>query len=249
MLWNIWLARNQKVFKNKDSTVRSLCNKARGLALETISVENQRNIDITEVSVEERSFIGYLLDKNNRNQIGSTASNRNNNVPLNWKIRLKEEEFTVWIKNCNKHYLFFDGASNSNPGVVGAGGVIFNGNGDNILSYEWGLGHISNNRAEALALYHRLIQLRKLGIDSTLIFGDSVVVISSMVQNRESSNALLQQIISHCQILGQSMIGLHYYHILRCLNKNANNQANKACARPLGYLVYNGVETLQYLPW
>jgi len=53
MLWNIWLARNQKVFKDKDSIVRSLCNKARGLTLETISIKNQRNIDIIELSIEE----------------------------------------------------------------------------------------------------------------------------------------------------------------------------------------------------
>jgi len=60
------------------------------------------------------------------------------------------------------------------------------------MSYEWGPGHISNNREEALSLYQGLTQLRKLGIYSSLIFGDLVVVISSMVQNRESSNALLQ---------------------------------------------------------
>lgn len=39
-LWNIWLARNRKVFNDKDSTVRSRYTKERSLALETISVKN-----------------------------------------------------------------------------------------------------------------------------------------------------------------------------------------------------------------
>lgn len=113
--------------------------------------------------------------------MGSITSNRNNNVPPNWKIKLKEEEFTVWTKNSNRHYLCFDGASKSNLGVEGAGGVIFNANGDNILAYEWGLGHTSNNRAEALALYQGLIQLRKLGIDTVMILGDLAIIINAMV--------------------------------------------------------------------
>jgi len=107
--------------------------------------------------VEERSFIGYLLDKNNSGQIGSVARNRQNTFPHNWKIRLKEKEFTTWIQNCNRYCLFFDGASKSNLGASGAGGVILNANEDIVLSYEWGLGHVSNNRVEALALYQGLI--------------------------------------------------------------------------------------------
>lgn len=249
MLWNIWLARNRKVFKDKESTTRNLCNKAMSLALETISVKNQRNINIIDISVEERNFIGYLLDKNNSNQNGNTTSNRHNNVNHKWKIRLKEEEFSIWFKNYNSYYLFFFyGSSKSNLGIAGAGGVIFNANGERIVSYEWGLGPISNNRAEALALYHGLIQLSKLGIDTALIFGDLAVVISLMAQNRKSPNVLLQQTISRCQILGQSMTDLRFNHILCTLNKDADFHTNKVCTRPLGSLLCNVMETQHYLP-
>lgn len=65
MLWSIFLARNNKFFKHKDSAIRTLCNKAKSLALETISVKTQSNIDVTMISVEERNFISYILDKNN----------------------------------------------------------------------------------------------------------------------------------------------------------------------------------------
>jgi len=46
----------------------------------------------------------------------------------------------------------FDGASKSNPGNVGAGGLIFDPGGINPITYEWGLGELSKNGAEAYEL-------------------------------------------------------------------------------------------------
>ena len=85
---------------------------------------------------------------------------------------MKAEEFSIWLRNCNTHYLFFDGASKFNPGMARVGGIICNANGDIKSAYEWGLGPLSNNRVEALALYQGLIQLQKLGISTTTILGD-----------------------------------------------------------------------------
>lgn len=65
LLWKIWLARNNMVFKNKATIIRELCNKARSLTLETILVKRQNDIDITDLCVEERNFIAYLLDNSN----------------------------------------------------------------------------------------------------------------------------------------------------------------------------------------
>jgi len=82
-----------------------------------------------------------------------------NNSNYSWKIRLKDGELSTWLRNSNVHYLFFDGASKSNPKTAGAGGIIYNANGEIQLSYEWGLGSLSNKRVEALALYQGLVQL------------------------------------------------------------------------------------------
>jgi len=57
------------IFQNKETVIRNLYNKAKGLSLETISAKNLKKIDVVGLCVEERDFIGYLLDKNNRNQI------------------------------------------------------------------------------------------------------------------------------------------------------------------------------------
>jgi len=169
------------VFKNNATIVRELCNKARSLTLETILVKRQKEIDITDLYVEERKFIAYMLDNSNSWQKGSYINRQLNNSNYSWKLRLKDGDFTTWLGNSNVHYLFFDGASKSNNRIAGSGGIIYNANGEIQLSYEWGLGHLSNNRDKALALYQGLVQLRKLGINATMVLGDSASIISLMV--------------------------------------------------------------------
>lgn len=191
MLWSIWLAGNRRIFKDKNTASRIFSNKEKNLALKTISVKTHSNINVTRYNVEERSFISYILGENNSIQKGKTGKVQRNQEIHPWKIRLKEEEFANWLQNCNNYYLFFDGASKSNPGIVGAGGLILNANGECVLYYEWGLGNLSNNRAKALALYQGLTQLIRLGIRTVKIFGDSSVVISLMIQEKEPPNILL----------------------------------------------------------
>lgn len=144
--------------------------------------------------------------------------------------------------------MFFYGASKSNPGLAGAGGLICNANGEPILHFEWGLGELSNNRVEGLALFQGLTQLIKLGIKKVIIFGDSAIIIRLMVQRQSSPNALLQQINSRNQILHDMMEEARYYHILRGLNKDADKHANKACDRPKGNLSCNNILSTQPLP-
>ena len=179
------------VFKDKETSIRNLYNKAWSLTLEAMSAKSQGKLDTADLYVEERNFIGYLLDKNN-NAHNRSNTNSTNNSSYSWKIRMKDEDFSLWLRNCNTHYLFFDGASKYNPGMAEAGGIICNANADIITAYEWGLGNLSNNRTEVLALYQGLLQLQKLGIHTATIIGDSTIIISLMVQNRSASNVILQ---------------------------------------------------------
>lgn len=52
-------------------------------------------------------------------------------------------------KNQRRHCLYFDGASKHNPRKAGVGGIIFYLAGKENVTYEWGLGEVSNNKAEA----------------------------------------------------------------------------------------------------
>ena len=178
------------IFKGKETSVIKLYNKAWSLNLEALSTKCQGQLNTLDLHVEERNYIGYLLDRNNIAQHRSNPSSRTNSR-YSWKLRMKEEEIARWLRNCNTHYLFFDGASKSNPGMAGAGGIICNGNGDVLIDYEWGLGTISNNRAKSLALYQGLLQLQRFGISTVVIIGDSAIVISLMVCNRKAPNLIL----------------------------------------------------------
>lgn len=61
---------------------------------------------------------------------------------------MSEEELTNWRKNQNRYCLYFDEASKHNPGKAGAGGIILYPDGKENVTYEWGFGQISNNKAE-----------------------------------------------------------------------------------------------------
>lgn len=225
-----------------------MCHKAKTLAVEAIIAHTQGKIEATNYSIEERNLISYA-----QGNINSTQATRQGNLQLKetssvWKLRLKEEEFALWLSNCNKFYMFFDGASKSNPGLAGAGGLICNANGETILQFEWGLEELSNNRAEGLALYQGLTQLIKIGIKKAIVFGDSAIIIRLMAQRQSTPNILLQQINRRNQILHDLLEEVRYYHILRGLNKEADKSANKACERSKGNLSCNNISSFQPLP-
>ena len=77
---------------------------------------------------------------------------RKNSKPQIWHVRMKYEDFIGWWKNVGCNSLFFDGASKGNPGLVGAGGVIFDSKGKKIKEYSWGIGKKTNNSVEWIAL-------------------------------------------------------------------------------------------------
>eukprot|EP00253_Pinus_taeda_P004331 PITA_04331 len=232
-------ARNKKIFQDKSPNARTTCSKAKSLALEVISINTTRKIEATNYSVEERDLISYILERYHNVQESNKREVQNNVEARSWKIRLKDQEFNNWIQSNNYFYLFFDGASKSNPGIAGAGGLIFNAKGDCILRYEWSLGKVLNNRAEALALFQGLTQLGKLGIKKAMVFGDSSIVIRLMVHQQNSPNTLLQQVNLRNRILHQTMEDIQCFHVLRSLNKKVDDRANSACGRPAGTLKCN----------
>ena len=62
------------------------------------------------------------------------------------------------------HSLFFDGASKGNPGMAGAGGIIFYPGGNRLKYCAWGIGKNSNNYPKWLALFKGIEIANMLGI-------------------------------------------------------------------------------------
>ena len=101
-------------------------------------------------------------------------------APSHWEIFLEEQGFIKWRFALDDHCLFFNGAYKGNPGKVGGGGVILSPGGSTKLHFAWGLGHETNNRVEALALWHGLNLAIKRNLLSISVFGDSRLIIQAM---------------------------------------------------------------------
>eukprot|EP00253_Pinus_taeda_P029799 PITA_29799 len=222
--------------------------KAHILAQEAIAVKYTGKIQAKDYTVEERTVISYILERQGQKQGNPVKDRLQHTQTRAWEIRLSAQDFKNWTQSSNCKILYFDGASKSNPGQAGARGLIVDETGDIICSYEWSLGEITNNNAEALALYQGLLQLKKLGIKRAMIFGDSAIITRLMVHNQSSPNCNLQQIINRTKILLRNFEDIKFYHILRTLNKQADIRANNVCGRPTGALRCNVVDSFHPIP-
>jgi len=248
ILWKIWLTRNKKIFQNKEGNVWKTCSDAHLLAQETMAAKYSGKIIAKDYSVEERLMIKHILGRSGHQQSIQRTDRQHQHQTREWEIRLPTQEFKRWIQSNNCPILYFDGASKSNPGPAGAGGVIIDELGEEICNYEWSLGEKTNNNAEALALYQGLLQLKSMGIRKALVLGDSSIVIGLMNHHRRSPNSNLQQHIQRINLLTKHFEKIRFCHILRTLNGKADKHANNAVGHPEGALRHNHRDFFQPLP-
>jgi hypothetical protein len=122
---------------------------------------------------------GWLnLFKSRSNHISSTHFPTLNKNCLLRKDRL---DFKKWIFHQVDNILFFDGVSRNNQREAGAG-VIYKPRGEPLIKFSWGLGSISNNEAEALALYATVRLAHTEGIQNIIVYGDSLLIIRTLVK-------------------------------------------------------------------
>jgi len=167
---------------------------------------------------------------------------------LQWKLRGSKEEVNQWILDQKRPTLHFDGASKNNPGKAGAGGIIKNHNGKTILCYEWGLGKVSNNVAEAYSLLLGTSILNRLGIKNAVILGDSAIVIAALVSRSDFNKAALNNIKLRIQDNIRSMGEPTFKHVLRENNTKADSLASKAVDRQTGQIRENDRTYIKAIP-
>jgi ribonuclease HI len=62
------------------------------------------------------------------------------------------------------------------------GGVICKLRGQSVISFSWGLGSMTNNEVEALALYAGIRLAQTEGIQNLVVCGDSMMIIRALVK-------------------------------------------------------------------
>ena len=60
--------------------------------------------------------------------------------------------------------------------------MIYKPRGEPLIKFSWGLGSISNNEAEALALYATVRLAHTEGIQNIIVYGDSLLIIRTLVK-------------------------------------------------------------------
>lgn len=145
-------------------------------------------------------------------QIASNKINLNKSIPMGFEYKL-----------------FFDGCSKGNPGYAGAGAVIYNSENKEIWSGTNFIGErATNNQAEYGGLILGLIKASEMNIKSLLVKGDSLLVIQQMTGKYKCTSPNLLHSFTTAKILEKNFENIEYTHVLRHLNKRADELSNKA---------------------
>jgi ribonuclease HI len=124
--------------------------------------------------------------------------------------------------------LKFDGCSKSNPGISGAGAVIYKDDeelwGDNFFV---GLS-ATNNHAEYAGLILGLEKAIQINIKRLIVEGDSLLVINQMTGKYRCNSLNLISLYEKAKELEKEFDSIYFNHIYRSENKRADELSNIA---------------------
>jgi hypothetical protein len=128
----ILLARNDLIFNNTSHTPQTVGAKSKVYLSEALN-NHSAKLD-TSLTPEERKWMDTLLTQRKTKILYHPSSNPS------WCLRTTDEEFQAWWRKKNKVTIFFDRSSKGNPGIVGAGRIIYSHDGSCVDRFSWGLG-------------------------------------------------------------------------------------------------------------
>lgn len=121
--------------------------------------------------------------------------------------------------------IYVDGASSGNPGDSGAGMVIFDGNGTEILRESIFLGKMTNNMAEYEALLRALEKAQEHGAQDVVVYTDSLLVANQVIGAYKINNDVLRQYVVKIRNFISNFDHFKIQYIPRELNKIADKLA------------------------
>ena len=122
----------------------------------------------------------------------------------------------------------FDGCCKGNPGLGGAGAVIYYNN-DEIWTGTFFVGeHATNKHSEYAGLILGLQQAVELDVKTLLVRGDSQLIINHMTGEYKCKSPNLIELYEKAKELEGKFDIIKYEHVLRNLNKRADELSNIA---------------------
>jgi ribonuclease HI len=121
-----------------------------------------------------------------------------------------------------------DGASRGNPGLAGLGVIIRDDAGKRVETIGKFLGVTTNNQAEYHALIEGLEAAAKYGPETVTVRSDSELMVKQMNGQYRVRNPQLLPLYSRAAELAGAIPEITFEHVLRHLNKGADEIANMA---------------------
>ena len=116
--------------------------------------------------------------------------------------------------------------------------MIFFTNGEK-ADFSWGLGLKTNNQAETLSLLKACQMARKENPREILIFGDSELLIKTIISKKGLKDPALNKQLSRVNRILKDFPSVQIFHILRGLNKEVDRLANIGCTLQNGTISIN----------
>ena len=116
------------------------------------------------------------------------------------------------------------------------------------MSFAWGQGYETNNRAKALTLWQGLKIAHSKNIISLSVFGDSQIIIQVANSKRNPAQVHLSTILKKVKLMHSKFQKIRFFHILRNLNSMTDLEANNGTLLSKNSLSVNGTETLCNIP-
>jgi ribonuclease HI len=127
-----------------------------------------------------------------------------------------------------EYKMMFDGCSKGNPGLAGAGAVIYKFDKE-LWAEHFFVGEMfTNNHAEYAGLILGLQQAKILGIKYLKVQGDSLLVINQMKGLYKCNSINLIELYEKAKDLESYFDKIEYEHIFRNHNKRADELSNIA---------------------
>ena len=216
--WCVWKERNQRIFQNQHQPVWKLIVIINALLGEVVSRSTIPSNKADLTSKEKKWMQNFKIQVKNSIVVIKKEE---------WEIRMDKVQFENWLKERKIFKLFFDGASKGNPRRAGGGGFVINPRGKTEIEYSWSIRHESNNMVEAYGLWQGLKQVQKLGVEEVVIIGDSRLIIHALIKGRKGNNERLEGLLKRIRYMAKSIRKIEFFHVLRELNENADEAANK----------------------
>jgi len=147
------------------------------------------------------------------------------------KIKISQDEKFAKIHPEIEHKLQFDGCSKANPGIAGAGAVIYKFNKEIATQIKFVGNNATNNFAEYTGLIIGLKEAINLGIKSLSVEGDSMLVIKQMKGEYKVKSGNLIDLYNEAKLLEKKFDFITFKHIYRENNKRADKLSNLAISK------------------